>query len=86
MHCKFQPLVLNTYWKKKKKKKKIFQRFHPYKSIETQVWPCRKKVKSQPMIIIWTNLVELESSMLNIKIQPQSLFGSGEDLKCFYHT
>ena len=31
------------------------------------------------MIIIWTNLVDLESSMLYTKIQPQSLFGSGEE-------
>ena len=30
------------------------------------------------MIIIWTNLVELESSMLYTKIQPQSFLGSGE--------
>ena len=38
------------------------------------------------MIIIWTNLVDLESSMLYTKIQPQGLFGSGEeDFKCFYH-
>ena len=30
-------------------------------------------------VIIWTNLVELESSMLYTKIQPQSFLGSGED-------
>ena len=45
-----------------------------------QIWPCRKKVKDQPMIIIWTNLVELESSMLYTKIQPQSFLGSGEEV------
>ena len=44
----------------------------------TQIWPCRKKkVKSQPSVIIWTNLVDLESTMLYTKIQPQSLLGFG---------
>ena len=27
--------------------------------LESQIWPCHKKVKGQPMIIIWTNLVDL---------------------------
>ena len=45
----------------------------------TQIRPCHKKVKGQPMIIIWTNLVDLESSMLYTKIQPQSFLGSGEE-------
>ena len=31
------------------------------------------------MIITWTNFVELESSMLYIKIQPQSFLGSAEE-------
>ena len=31
------------------------------------------------MIIIWTNLVEFESSLLHIKIQPQSFLGSWEE-------
>ena len=31
------------------------------------------------MSIIWTNLVELESSMLYTMIQPQTLLGSGEE-------
>ena len=31
------------------------------------------------MIIVWTNLVELESSMLYTKIQPQSFLDSGEE-------
>ena len=35
------------------------------------------------MIIIWTNLVELESSMLYAKIQPQSAFGSGGNFQEF---
>ena len=45
----------------------------------TQIWPCRKKVKGPVTVIIWTNLVDLESSMLYTKIQPQSFLGSGEE-------
>ena len=47
---------------KKEKKKKV----------------CRKKIKVQPMIIIFTDLVELEPSMLYTKIQPQSPFDAEE--------
>ena len=61
----------------------IFQLFTPYKSIETQIWPFLKK--GQPLIIIWTNLVELESSMLYTKIKPQSFLDSGEDFKEFFY-
>ena len=45
----------------------------------TQIWPCRKQVKDSPTVIIWTNLVDIESSMLSTKILPQSFLGSGED-------
>ena len=89
IHCKFQPLVLNTYWKKKCCCFFFFflffffffffQLFPPYISIETQIWPCRKRIKGQPMIIVWTNLLDLESSMLYNMIQPQSFLGSGEE-------
>ena len=49
--------------------------------------PCHEKVKGQLMAIIWTNLVDLESSMLYTKIQSQSFLGSGEeDIKDFYHV
>ena len=40
---------------------------------------CRKKVKNQSIVIIWTNLEDFESSMLYSKNQPQSFLGSGED-------
>ena len=30
----------------------------------TQIWPCRKTDKGQPRVIIWTNLVDLESMLL----------------------
>ena len=50
----------------------IFQHF-PHTKV------CHKKVKSQPMTIIWTNLVDLESPMLCAMIQPQTFLGSGEE-------
>ena len=40
-----------------------------------QIWPCRKKVKGQPL----KNSVDLESSTLYTKNQPQSFLGSGEE-------
>ena len=45
-----------------------------------QIWPCCKKVKDQPTTIIWTKLLDLESPVLYIKVQPQSFPGSGEDI------
>ena len=52
----------------------------------TQILPCRKKVKRQLTVIIWTNLVDLESMMLYTKIRPLSFLGSGdEDFLMFYH-
>ena len=36
-------------------------------------------VKGQPKVIIWTNLVDLESSMLYTNIQPQSFPDSEEE-------
>ena len=38
-----------------------------------------KKVTGQPTVIIWTDLVDLKSSMLYNKIQLQSFLGSGEE-------
>ena len=72
-HCKFQPLVFNTYWEND------FSLFSPHKCMWVQIWPCHKEVKGHPMTIIWTNLVYLESQMLYTKIQPQSFLGSGEE-------
>ena len=31
-----------------------------------QIWPCRKKIKGQPTIIIWINLVDVESMYMDI--------------------
>ena len=35
------------------------------------------------MIIIWTNMIALETVMLYTKIQPQSFLGAGEDFQEF---
>ena len=35
--------------------------------------------KGQPTTNIWTNLVDFDSPMLYTNIQPQSLFGSGDE-------
>ena len=56
-----------------------FQHFRPYRCMGMQIWPCHKKVKGQSTIIVWTNLVDLESMMLYTMIQPQSFMGSGEE-------
>ena len=49
-----------------------------------QIWLCRKKVKCQARVIIWTYSDDLETTMLCNKIQPWSFLGSGEeDFKCF---
>ena len=58
-----------------------FDRRPHLKSVENCSSGFRRR---QPTIIIWTNLVDLESPMLYTKIQPQSFLGSGkEDFKCF---
>ena len=46
IHCKFQPLVLNIYWKKW-----IFNFFPHTNQQRCKFWPSKR----QPMIIIWTN-------------------------------
>ena len=38
--------------------KMIFFNISPYKCIGTQIWSCRKKVKGQSTIIIWSNLAD----------------------------
>ena len=49
------------------------------KSIRDQIWPCRKIGQGQPRVIISTNLVVHEHSMLHTKFQGNPRFGSGED-------
>ena len=73
MYGTFQPLVFNKFWGIG------FSTFSPYKCIGMQIWHCLKKVKARPKIIIWINMVELESLMLYTKIQPQSFLCSGEE-------
>ena len=43
------------------------------------IWTCPQTVKGPLTVIIWINLVELDSSMLYTKNQPQSFLGSGEE-------
>ena len=59
--------------------RKWFFNIIPIQMYGMQIWPCHKKIKGQPMIIIWTLLVDLESQVLYTNIQPQSFLGSGED-------
>ena len=37
-----------------------------------QIWPYHETVKGHPSLIIWTNLVDLDSPKLYTKIEPQS--------------
>ena len=57
-----------------------FQYF-PHTNAQGRIlWLCRKKkVKCQPRVIIWRNLLDLESPMLYTKSQSQSFLGSGEE-------
>ena len=61
-------LPLNMYCKTD------FSAISPYKCIlGVKIWPCCKRIKGQPTIIIWTNLVDQESPMLYTKDLAQSL-------------
>ena len=49
-----------------------------------QIWPCHRKVKGHPRIIIWFNLVDVKSPMLYTRVKPWSFLGSGEDFWVFF--
>ena len=51
----------------------------PYKCIQKQTWPRRKKVKCQCMTIILATLVDRLFQMIYANIQPQSILGSREE-------
>ena len=51
----------------------------PIQMYGAKTWLWRKKVKSQPTTLIWTNLVDLEFLMLYTKIKRKSILGSWED-------
>ena len=74
IRCKFLSLVFNAYIDKKS-----FQHFPHANVLGCKFDLALKKIKGQPTPIIWTNLVELESSMPYTNNQPQSFLGSGED-------
>ena len=73
-HCKFQPLVSKTYWKKATPPNPTIQICK-----EANFTLPLKKVKGQPTIIVWTNLIDLETAMLYTKIQLESFLDSGEE-------
>ena len=50
----------------------------------TQIWPCHKKVKGQPKIMIWTMLVDLESPMLPRFSLKAFLVLEKKSFRCFY--
>ena len=68
-NCKLQPLVFNTSWET------VFSVFSPYKCIETQIWPCRKKSQrstySQHLNKFGRSWVP---NYIYNKIRPQSLY------------
>ena len=45
----------------------------------TQIWPCHKKVKGNPSLVILTKVVDIESPMLYTKIQPQNFLSTGKE-------
>lgn len=61
--------------------------FYPYKYIWMQIWPLNKKIKSHPRIIIWINLIDLQSLILYTctKCLVSWFVGSGEgDFRKFF--
>ena len=76
IHCtytNFYTIYINSFWV-------------IHKSIKNYIWswPSCKKVKGQPTVIIWANLVVLECLMLYTKFQRHWPIGSEEDfLKVF---
>ena len=82
LHMKFEP-----HWPRDFRGKVIWISQHffhtnvwcPYKCLEKQTWPCRKKIKCQCTTNILATLVDLLSTMICAKIQPQGILGSGEE-------
>ena len=56
-----------------------FWTFFPYKCIRKQNWPYCKEVKCQCTTIILATLVDLLFPMICATIQPQGIFGFGEE-------
>ena len=55
------------------------QFFFSFKCTGDQILPCCKIGQGQSRIIIYNNLVELESTMLHVKFQAHRTPGSGEE-------
>ena len=81
LHMKFE-----QHWLRSFRGKAIWNYQHffhtnvwgPYKCIQKQTWPCRKKVKCQCMTIILATLVDRPFQMIYAKIQLQAIVGFGE--------
>ena len=58
--------------------KKIFKGFS-HTNAQGSKRPCRKKVKRQRTTNLLAILVDLPSSMIPAKVQPQGILGSGEE-------
>ena len=72
--CKFFPL-------------KTLSQSSPLKCTDDQIVLAVKIGQRQPRVIIYINIVELESLMLHAKFQYHRTSGSGtEDFEGFYHT
>ena len=54
-------------------------KFSPFKCTGDPIRPCRKIGQGQPRVIIYINIVELESAMLHAKFQDHRTYGSGEE-------
>ena len=73
IHTNFYIIDCNSFWEIH------YLGIFPYKSMMNQIWPLCKTVKGQPGVIIWTNVVVLERSMLYTKFQWSWSFGSEEE-------
>ena len=48
--------------------KSSFSFFFPNKSLNDQIWLCRKVGQSQPRVTFWVNLVQLEYSLMSLNV------------------
>ena len=75
VNCFYQ---LRHHRLQKSLKNPLFYLF-PYTCIMNQIWSCHKIGQGQHSVIIWTNLVALEHSMMQLKFQCYRPFGAREE-------
>ena len=81
LHMKFEQHCRRGFWGKVIWNYQQF--FHinvwgPFKCIQKQTWPRRKKVKCQCTTIISATLVDHPYLIICAKFQPQGILGTGE--------